>query len=689
MTMMTEVGQTGHGVIGRIPEGWLLAPERAEGEAVRALELREELLPLFDNQAEHPVMLKLTEHDFVREARSSGGLIAALEWMIAKIKERESVIRAMEEDPFHHGYEPPMWRKILIWLCRKRLELPSRVLLFIVLGGIRSGKTELGGKRMAQQVAVYHRLTKVGRYQSWVWGVHPNETRSKDIGQECVHRNLPRLWRATKIGNKEGGRLKYLDGSGFTGNQFVYQNRLGQFMFGGMDQKSLQGPELTFAWLDEELPPSLCKTAEERLTTHAAQAAHPKHLERIRVCLYKLERGEELTPEEIAAVHLGVRLHTFTPKEGWSKVVADALTGAVTLEEEDAPALPRLAAGGLPEVDETGRALFKKAPRVKQCKDPAGMIFYIWSQDNAWGGYESVLGTCAGSDEGQKRIILYGDVEKDWRTAYPGYQDKHFSEGGHLINLNEIPRDVTIRRYVDAAESRPMFTVWIGVDRAGRKYVLNEWPREGDYIPGWGDPGPWAEPGDGQRKDGVPGLVQQKLLAFGFDAYMEEWERVERQLAAWKSGAPGGGQMSEGTDVFKLSPGELEKFEPVKLQEQLMDSRLGNAPTMREGGKSTLMDDFNELGCDFTPASGDRLREGDKKINDALAPRKEGLFTGPRLLVGTHCLGVRFTLGNYTGDDGAKGACKDPRDAVVFDLTNDDGGYVDRGAARVRGGGAF
>jgi hypothetical protein len=582
---------------------------------------------------------------------------------------RERSIRDMAEDPYACGWEPAMWRKMLLWLAKKRLALPNRVLVFYVLGGMRSGKTDVGGKRLAQHTAAYERLTPVGQYKVWAWGIHQNEKRSQDLGQKRAHDYLPRAWRDAKFTKKMGAAFSYFSGKGFTGNQFVVDGRLCQFMFAGMDPTVLQGPELTFAWLDEELPPSICTTVEERLSTHAAQAGNRRHIELVKGILVKLEAGQKIRPDEVAALHLGVCLHTFTPKEGWTKVVADALNGAETLEEEMAPALPiegPVRGDGTREV--TG---YMTAPRVKQCKDPAKMIFYIWTQDNPFGGYEALLGTYKNKTEQERRVALYGDVQKDWKTAYPKYETaKHAA-----LTLAQAPRDVTIRRYVDAAEARPLFTVWMGTDRVGRDYVLNEWPREGDYIPGVGDPGAWAEPSAGEKKDGDAGPAQ-KLIWFGYRDYIQEWERVERQLAAWKSGVD---------DPFSLSLEELKKWEPVKVYEEQMDSRLGNAPTMNEGGKSTMMDDFNDLGCDFVPAAGDRLKEGDKKINDALRDMSEedgerggrghGLFSGPRLLVCEHCLAIRFMLENYTGLDGAKGACKDARDALVFHLTNDDRGF--------------
>jgi hypothetical protein len=64
-------------------------------------------------------------------------------------------------------------------------------------------------------------------------------------------------------------------------------------------------------------------------------------------------------------------------------------------------------------------------------------------------------------------------------------------------------------------------------------------------------------------------------------------------------------------------------------------------------------------------------------INNALADVPGLLPRGPGLFVLEHCLGTRFMFENYTGQDGTKGACKDWRDALVFDLTDEAACYVD------------
>lgn len=670
--------QPEHAVIGRIPEWWLAAVDDAL--LLRAVRARNELVALWDDQPDSMVFPKWDALVWAGIQREHGGdLVAALEFAVAALKAIAEKSRLMESDPFRHGWEPLIWRKILLWMARKRLELPADVITFYVLGGKRSGKTDLGGKRAAQHTAAYERLKRIGQYVTWTWCVHQNESRSKDVGQKRVEHYLPGEWKERTIGKKQGGRLNYMDGSGFTANMFIVAQRLCGFVFSGMDNTVLQGPELTFAWLDEEQPPHLCKTVKERLSTRAAAAADPLHQEVVRQVKIKLERdlNAHLTVAEIAALHLGFCLHTFTPEEGWTAVVADALNGAVTIEEEDAEALPVY---GPPSSDGALKPVIgqQKAPRIKSCRRPNEMIFYIWTQDNPFGGYEALRRLSEGMGEEQVRINLYGDVRKGWHGAFP-----NFDTVRHVVSLEQIPRELTVRRYVDAGQSKPMFVLWIGTARDGRDYVLNEWPREGDYIPGIGDPGAWAVPSVSHppRMDGDPGPAQ-KPLGFGYPQYIEDWKRVELQLGAWYHA----GVMAP----FALDGEALKGHKPIEVYESEMDSRLGGAerPTTR-GGTATMLDDFAELGEEFSPAAGDRLHEGDHKIRNALAERSDTPARGPGLFVARHCLALRFALENYTGRDGSKGACKDPRDALVFHLTNDDRGFVDAKKRGWSGGGSF
>jgi len=261
------------------------------------------------------------------------------------------------------------------------------------------------------------------------------------------------------------------------------------------------------------------------------------------------------------------------------------------------------------------------------------MIFYLWTSDNKFGGYEALLELSKGQGGDALKINLYGWVTKSWRGAYPG-----FSTARHVVDWNQIPRDVTVFLRIDLSRSKPWVMLWVGHARNGRRYVLNEWPREGDYIPGWGDPGAWALPSETTKQDGDQGPAQRPL-GFGYAAYLAEMERIERQLAAWKAG---------NDDPFALAMQELEKLAPIHVEANAMDSRLGHDPTPKEGGTSTIIDDMNDL-CEsrgskrfFEPASGEHLSQGDIMINNALSDVPDALPMAPGLFVARHCFATRF-----------------------------------------------
>lgn len=122
-----------------------------------------------------------------------------------------------------------------------------------------------------------------------------------------------------------------------------------------------------------------------------------------------------------------------------------------------------------------------------------------------------------------------------------------------------------------------------------------------------------------------------------------------------------------------------------------MDSRTGHNPTPTTDASTTIIDEMTKKengGLEFMPAPGEHLEQGDDAINNALAPMDD-VNRAPRLFIAEHCHAIRFMLENYTGQDGRKGACKDPRDCLVFDLTAEENGFVEEERGKWRGGGSF
>jgi hypothetical protein len=79
---------------------------------------------------DHPVMA--VDHDYLESTSAEEG------WIY--LKKREELIAREANDPFRHGYIPPIWRRASELLDKHR-EL-------LVMGGNRSGKTEWAAKEV-------------------------------------------------------------------------------------------------------------------------------------------------------------------------------------------------------------------------------------------------------------------------------------------------------------------------------------------------------------------------------------------------------------------------------------------------------------------------------------------------------------------------------------------------------------
>jgi hypothetical protein len=78
------------------------------------------------------------------------------------------------------------------------------------------------------------------------------------------------------------------------------------------------------------------------------------------------------------------------------------------------------------------------------------------------------------------------------------------------------------------------------------------------------------------------------------------------------------------------------------------------------------------MGMEFKSADGRSIDEGVDLINNALAydpDRPVGTGNEPRLFISNACSNLIYSLKEWTGADGNKGACKDPLDCLRYALT--------------------
>lgn len=630
-------------------------------------EIHQRLAALLEGQSEHPVypVVELVDVRGMEATVKIGGVMESMP--VEKVAEmrwqREKRIRLEKEDRFRYRCEPEMWKKIDLRMARKRLENPGVQLELLVIGGIRGSKTDFTHCRAA--------LHFFYTAESWVWGLHETEASSNTIQQARIMQFFPPELNPVsgKMRKDKHTKLSYSEGSGFTGSMFNLKwqchdengnafegGGLFDFKFYKSADSSLQGAELSCAVSDELIPKATCMTVKERLLSRAADTRRPEFLARIRRAVEMLEAGEDLPGPLLAAIYHGVHLIGFTPKEGYSPTVQEFLDGAVMLEEVEADLLPL----------KNGRK--QKVPRFKQPKKATRLAAWLHTYDNAHrGNWPGMVADCVGATEAYIRIIAYGDVSKGYAVRYP-----KFNDAVHVIQRAQIPRAGTWYHVVDPAGDRNWFMLWAVVDALGRVYIAREWPQEGDLIPDVGDPGPWAVTSEVGKRNGDAGPAQDGL-GWGFARYKREIDRVEKELGEWWHGKDG------------------EKGPPIKVSVRKMDSRLGAAPTPNAGGYTTIMDGMADEGLDFESASGDRLKEGDQAIQDALDYNDKlpiDALNAPHLYVNDCCRNIIFMFQNYGDPTKPKDeACKDPRDVVAYLLLDDP--IFQEGVLEISGGGSF
>ena len=309
--------------------------------------------------------------------------------------------------------------------------------------------------------------------------------------------------------------------------------------------------------------------------------------------------------------------------------------------------------------------------RVPVLQEPAvgrARILYFHTIDNPFGGYEELKDKF--SHEGRDFILerVYGVPTKAVGNMFARFDDKV-----HVLDPDRVPREGTNYHVVDPCGGRNWAMIWARFDSAGRCFIYDEWPNQDRYIPGWGFPGPWAEP-CGKRADGKPGPAQ-KTVGFGLLDYKAEIEAVEREHARDQRTEAGGQKTEDGIEIF----------------ERLMDSRYGNAATVSRESATTLIEECAEIGLNFLAAPGDTINEGVELIKDWLAydkTRPLDALNQPRLYVSRRCKNTIYALRTYTGQDGKHGAVKDFVDVVRY-LALSGAAYADAGALAVKPAGSY
>ena len=524
-------------------------------------------------------------------------------------KVREDQIANEKEDPLRYGWEPAMWRTADTLLDEHR-EL-------LILGGNRSSKSTYAAKRMMRDM-----LAKPnGRF----WAFQTTSATSIEMMQPLFWHFMPpelRVARKTKVTN-----ISYGQKTGFAENSFVLPNGSQVFFRNySQDKSTVEGGECDGIWFDELVPLKFLTTARMRLVTRK-----------------------------------GWMLVTFTPVDGYTPTVAEYLNGAMTLEDREAELLPIYGKKCEGEKLEGEKEIigYERVPVIQQPARIRGRVLYFHTIDNPFGGYDELKDKLKAESRDFILERAYGVPTKSIGNMF-----SKFDEKVHVIDPDRVPKAGTNYHVVDPCGGRNWFMIWARFDDLGRCFIYDEWPNQDRYIPGWGFPGPWAEP-DGKKMDGKPGPAQ-KTAGFVLLDYKAEIEAIERDHAS-------------------DCGGNFEVFE------RLMDSRYGNASTVSRESATTLIEECAGIGLDFLAAPGDSINEGVELLKDLLAydrTKPISALNQPRLFISRRCKNTIFAFMTYTGQDGKHGAVKDAVDCARY-LVLAGAGYADSAALQIAPSGSY
>jgi hypothetical protein len=583
----------------------------------------------------------------------SAKLVAELgpEWEADFYKVRRQRMIDMQRDPLNYGHEPASWKRADQELQKFRQEHPVGVIICLALGGHRAGKTEWRSKRAVENM--------FANSDYKMWACQATQEASREAQQSKIYKYLPPAYRVESGKLRHGARLKvnYSPWGGFTEDVFAVVNQHGgtsecRFKFYSMNARSLEGAEINEGWLDEEAP-----------------------LEWLDAVIFRLVSRN------------GILFFTFTPRWGYTQTVKAVLAGAETLLEGEVDT------DLLAVRDENGKIVAaRKVPLLQRNMNVAvpghrakAIITYFHTSENPFplGNWASMKQTLMGASDDKILTTAYGVPTKAMMARFP-----LFSDPIHVISLNRF-REIqkgggTWYHFLDPCSGRNWFQQWIFIDPLNRAFVAGESPsfdHEWAYIPGVGNPGPWAVPGnkdDGEMGDG------QKEWGWGYTRYLEEIDRMERLLSGEEAARPSAA--STGPASPAGTPPAAQK---IVISARWIDARYGNARRTAEERSTTLIEDLLGLGITFYAAPSEKAIDsgrggGDgslRMINDKLfyeTKREIDHTNQPHLYCVETCPNTIYSLKEWTGKDGQHGACKDPIDCLrMFVLSGSE--HVDPG----------
>ena len=638
--------------------------------------------------APHP-MLKLPTVEWVR------ALMAArpADWkaeLVAVLNRRQQRIRLAEEDPLWWGWEFDCWLdsdKLLAgsFVAKAKPEsgnlkpegyTPEACSILGIYGGNRASKSVYAIKRGVQCAVTFPKT------------LLPVMSESEAASIATVQK-LAWQFLQPHFGQLNGKRdtvfkINYSQANGFTDRKIVLPNGSEiHFLTYGQDPGDFEGwefgaPAHTYTTVAAELkaagrwvPPNIGAVADESM---------PLAWLKMFARRLKFRRARLLWP--------------FTPVKGITPAIKELVgNAAVCVESRPAELLPRQ---NFPDVPKG------EMPYIRECVFPGvkAMAIYFFTEFNKFGPapgrtyYQEVKELLDGKTSEIIERVAYGMARDTVARAFPKFGP------WNMVKRHQLPTIGTNYFFTDPAGARNWASFWVRVTPGDRPnyYIYRDWPDAQTF-------GEWAVPTEREVNDsnrtGWDGDIgpAQAGLGLGIVKYKQTFLGMEKiQVSRFKL---------EAMDPYHVKLVQRAKGGAEEVQEEIaeryIDPRAGASEHMAEKGGTCIIDEFDEPQYDskgtligppmeFIPASGVNEDEGLSAVNDLLDWNQEQplmpILNAPRLFVCEDAMQVAWTMDNFTGRGGAKGACKDFADLLRY-MALAKLSHIDAVQARGRPGGGF
>jgi len=334
---------------------------------------------------------------------------------------------------------------------------------------------------------------------------------------------------------------------------------------------------------------------------------------------------------------MGKLLITFTPISGYTPVVKDYVSNSKFIETKQSDLLPDMInVMGCPR----GHMPYKAKGSIR-----SHAVMWFHSQLNPYNPFNQLKKMLSGKKPYEIKIRAYG-----WADNVSGNQFPRFSPELNIVSADKVPEEGTNYMVVDPAGARNWFMLWMRVTKDGSMYIYREFPDESE--------GEWAVPSS--DADGKAGTAQRNNAGRSLHEYKELILTLERGEEIW---------------------------------ERYIDPRAGGTKAVTDEGGITLIDmlDDGEIPMHFQPSAGIRIEQGIAMINDGFAfdmAKDLSEENKPKLYISEQCQNLIYSLKEWTGQDGEKGATKDPIDCLRY-LMVMDLQYQGNSAMKSWGGGSY